>query len=196
MKPFSDACERNQGPILQVLREVFADRARVLEIGSGTGQHAVHFAAGLPHLVWQASDVGVNLSGIRAWRDEAVLPNLPEPIELDLNRQPWPDIGADALFTANTLHIVSWPEVQILFERAAHMLPAGGVLTAYGPFNYGGRYSAESNARFDAMLRARDPRSGIRNFEELDATAQANGLLLLRDAPMPANNRTLVWRRR
>jgi SAM-dependent methyltransferase len=195
MKPFSEACQRNQEPILAVLREGFADRTRVLEIGSGTGQHAVHFAAGLPHLVWQASDVAANLPGIRAWREEAALPNLPEPIELDLNRQPWPDVDADALFTSNTLHIVSWPEVQTLYGRAAHVLPAGGVLAVYGPFNYGGRYTGEGNARFDAMLRSRDPRSGIRDFEELDALARIHGLHLFRDAPMPANNRTLLWRR-
>jgi hypothetical protein len=187
VKPFSEACERNQAPILAVLREVFADRAFVLEIGSGTGQHAVHFAAGLLHLVWQASDVAEHLPGIRAWRD------LPAPIALDLNQPQWPALRADAAFTSNTLHIVSWPEVQTLFARIGTLLPAGAVLAVYGPFNYGGKHTSESNARFDAMLRERDARSGIRNFEDVDALARAQDFVLARDVPMPANNRTLVW---
>jgi cyclopropane fatty-acyl-phospholipid synthase-like methyltransferase len=195
-KPFSEACERNQAPILSVLREVFADRTRVLEIGSGTGQHAVHFARALPHLVWQASDVAQHLAGIGAWRAEAALANLPEPIELDLNSDPWPSVAADAVFTANTLHIVSWPEVQTLFERVSRILPPRGVLAVYGPFNYAGRYTAQSNAQFDSMLRSRDPGSGIRDFEAVDALAAAQGLVLERDVAMPANNRSLVWVRK
>jgi SAM-dependent methyltransferase len=193
MKPFSEACERNKEPILSVLREVFADRKRVLEIGSGTGQHAVHFAAGLPHLLWQASDVKEHLPGIRGWREEAALANLPEPIALDLNQDPWPEVRADAVFTANTLHIVSWPEVHTLLDRIGRLLPGGGVLAVYGPFNYGGRFTSDSNARFDQMLRDRDPRSGIRNFEDVDALAREQGFMLERDVAMPANNRTLVW---
>jgi SAM-dependent methyltransferase len=192
-KPFSEACERNQGPILAVLREVLAERALVLEIGSGTGQHAVHFAHGLPHLTWQASDLAQHLPGIRAWRNEAALHNLPEPIELDLDQSSWPDVHADAVFTANTLHIVSWPQVQRLFKNVARLLPTRGVLAVYGPFNYGGRYTAQSNARFDVMLRERDPASGIRNFEDVDRLAREQGLVLERDVAMPANNRTLVW---
>jgi len=174
---------------------VLADRTLVLEIGSGTGQHAVHFARGLPHLVWQASDLAQHLPGIRAWRGEAALPNLPEPVELDLNQERWPEVHADAVFTANTLHIVSWPQVQILFERAARLLPARGVLAVYGPFNYAGRFTSDSNARFDAILRERDPASGIRNFEAVDELARTHGLVLERDVAMPANNRTLVWAR-
>jgi hypothetical protein len=195
-KPFSEACDRNQGPILEVLRQVFADRSVVLEIGSGTGQHAVHFAAGLPHLDWQASDLAENLPGIRAWRDEAQLANLPAPIELDLSADPWPNLRPDAVFTANTLHIISWPQVCTLFDRIGRQLPAVRVVAVYGPFNYGGRYTSDSNARFDQMLRARDPRSGLRDFEDVNAMAAAQGLVLERDVAMPANNRTLVWRRR
>ena len=194
MKPYSEACERNRGPILGVLREVLGDRSKVLEIGSGTGQHAVHFAAGLPHLIWQPSDIADHLSGIRAWCDEAALPNLRPPIELDLNAEPWPDTGADAVFSANTLHIVAWEEVRTLFERIGRMLPRDGVLAIYGPFAYGGRHTSQSNARFDLMLRERDPRSGIRKFEGVDALARAHGLVLDRDVAMPANNRMLVWR--
>ncbi len=194
-KPYSEACERNRGPILEVLREAFADRRRVLEIGSGTGQHAVHFAAGLPHLVWQPSDRSENLSGIRLWCDDAGLKNLLAPIELDLNQEPWPDVHPDAVFSANTLHIVSWLEVQTLLERIGRMLPPDGVLAIYGPFNYGGQYTSASNASFDAFLRSRDPLSGIRSFEDVDALARAHGLCLIQDVAMPANNRTLVWRR-
>jgi SAM-dependent methyltransferase len=193
MLEHSEACERNKGPILKVLQEAFAGCTHVLEIGSGTGQHAVHFAAGLPHLVWQASDVAEHLPGIRAWRDEAALPNLPAPIALDLNHARWPALDADAVFTSNTLHIVSWPEVRILFARIGALLPEGAVLAVYGPFNYGGQHTSESNARFDAMLRERDPRSGIRNFEDVDGLAREQGFVLARDVPMPANNRTLVW---
>ncbi len=194
-KPYSEACERNRGPILEVLREAFADRRRVLEIGSGTGQHAVHFAAGLPHLVWQPSERAENLPGIRLWRDHAGLKNLLAPIELDLNQEPWPDVHPDAVFSANTLHIVSWLEVQTLLERIGRMLPPDGVLAIYGPFNYGGQYTSASNASFDAFLRSRDPLSGIRSFEDVDALARAHGLCLIQDVAMPANNRTLVWRR-
>jgi SAM-dependent methyltransferase len=194
--PYSEACERNKDAILSVLRVAFADRSKVLEIGSGTGQHAVHFARHLPHLIWQPSDVEENLAGIRAWSKEAGLPNLLPPIELNIDDPKWPATGADALFTANTLHIVSWPQVQRLFEHGAGSLPPGGVVAVYGPFNYGGVHTAQSNARFDAMLRARDPLSGIRDFEKVDELALSHGVRLLEDHPMPANNRTIVWRKR
>lgn len=198
MKPYSEACERNKEPILAVLRECFADRRKVLEVGSGTGQHAVHFAAGLPHLTWQPSDIADNLAGIEAWRADAALANLLSPIVLDLRclpvTTPEPALdGIDAIFTANTLHIVSWDEVQALFELAARLLPAGGPLAVYGPFAYGGRHTAESNACFDLLLRNRDPASGIRDFDDVDALARANGLVLSAEHAMPANNRTLVW---
>jgi SAM-dependent methyltransferase len=193
MKPYSEACERNQAPILAVLRDAFADRTCVLEIGSGTGQHAAYFAAALPHLVWQASDIVEHLPGIRVWREDASLANLPAPIVLDIDQAPWATIAADAVFTANTLHIVSWPQVQRTFDRIGALLPPGGVLAVYGPFNYGGRYTADSNAQFDRMLRARDPQSGIRDMEAVNALARAQGLVLERDVAMPANNRTLVW---
>jgi SAM-dependent methyltransferase len=193
--PFSEACERNKDPILTVLRVVFGDRAMVLEVGSGTGQHAAYFARHLPQLAWQPSDLAENRPGIRLWAKQAALPNLLEPIVLDIDAAPWPDIAADAMFTANTLHIVSWPRVVRLFERAGALLPARGVLAVYGPFNYGGVHTSESNARFDAMLRARDPRSGIRDFEKVNALAERQGLKLLEDRAMPANNRTLAWRK-
>ena len=192
-RPFAEACERNKDPILSVLRDAFADRRHVLEIGSGTGQHAVHFARHLPYLIWQASDVATNLPDISQWIDDAALANLPAPVVIDVDDAVWPCAEADAVFTANTLHIMSWPEVERLFERVGGLLPAGGVLAVYGPFKYGGVHTAESNARFDLMLRERDPRSGLRDFEAVDALAQANGFRLVRDEAMPANNRTVVW---
>lgn len=193
-KPYSDACERNREPILEVLRQHFADRRRVLEIGSGTGQHAVHFAAALPHLVWQTSDLHRNLSGIRLWLEDSGLPNLPQPIPLDVTG-PWPGARYDAVFTANTLHIMSWPEVRALFAAIANVLTADAVLAVYGPFNYDGRFTSPSNASFDEWLKQRSPDSGIRDFAHVDALARSIGFVLVEDRPMPANNRTLVWRR-
>jgi cyclopropane fatty-acyl-phospholipid synthase-like methyltransferase len=191
-KPFAPACERNREPILAVLRAHFADRRQVLEIGSGTGQHAVHFAGALPHLVWQASDCIQNLSGIRRWIDEAALPNTPPPLELDV-ASTWPQQRYDAFFSANTLHIMGWAEVEQLFTRLPEVALPGAVLAIYGPFNYAGRFTSESNAAFDASLRAADPKRGIRDFEAVDALATNNGFALRQDQAMPANNRCLVW---
>lgn len=193
-KPFSPACERNREPILAALRTHLADRRRVLEIGSGTGQHAVHFAAALPHLVWQSSDRPEWLPGIRLWLAEASLPNTPPPIELDV-RGPWPGERFDAVFSANTLHIMGWPEVEALFAGLPAVLTDDARLTIYGPFNYGGNFTSPSNAAFDASLKADDPKRGIRDFEAVDALARGIGLTLLEDLAMPANNRCLSWRR-
>ena len=193
-KPHSEPCERNKGPILEVLRQHFAGRRRVLEIGSGTGQHAVHFAGALPGLTWQTSDLEPNLAGIRLWIAEARLPNLKPPIALDVFG-PWPDAQFDAVFTANTLHIMSWVGVRALFAALPAILEEGGVFAAYGPFKYGGAFTSASNAAFDAWLRQRSPQSGIRDFEAVDALARSSGMALLEDRPMPANNRALLWRR-
>lgn len=194
-KPFSPSCERNREPILAVLRDRFADRRHVLEIGSGTGQHAVHFAAALPHLVWQASDVADNLPGIRLWLAEAALANTPAPLTIDVN-QPWPEVRVDAVFTANTLHIMGWAEVQRLFVALPGVMLPGALLAVYGPFNDKGQFTSESNAAFDAQLRQGDPRRGIRDFEAVDALAEAAGLHLLENRAMPANNRCVIWQRR
>ena len=187
MKPFSEACERNRDPILQVLRRTFAQSRFVLEIGSGTGQHAAYFAPALPHLVWQTSDVAENLPGIRQWISH------PVPIELDMDKE-WPKVDADAVFSANTCHIMSWPQVERMFAGIGRIAPE--VLALYGPFNYGGRHTSESNARFDAMLRGRDAASGVRDFEAITALAARNGLELAEDNAMPANNRLLIFARR
>jgi hypothetical protein len=192
-KPYSEACDRNKDSILSVLKIAFADCTQALEIGSGTGQHAVHFARNLPHLQWQASDVSAHLPGIGAWIDEARLPNLPQPIALNVTDREWPALAADAVFTANTLHIMSWEEVELLFRRVSALLAEVEVFAVYGPFKYGGVHTAESNARFDAMLRERDSKSGLRDFEVVDALARDCGFELSADHAMPANNRTAIW---
>jgi SAM-dependent methyltransferase len=194
-KPWSGACERNRGPILEVLRAAFAGATRVLEVGAGTGQHAVFFAAALPHLEWQPSDRAEHLPGIAAWRDEAALSNLLPPLVLDVDEADWPLSSCDALFSANTLHIMGWSSVEHFFRGAGRVLQTGGVLAVYGPFRYGGRHTAPSNAQFDVFLREHDPHSGIRDFEAVNALAAAQGLSLIADHAMPANNRTLLWRR-
>ncbi len=194
-KPWSEACGRNCEPILAVLRVAFSNATRVLEIGSGTGQHAVFFADALPHLVWQPSDRPEHLPGIAAWCDEAGLPNLRAPLALDVNAADWPVPACDAVFSANTLHIMAWLSVENFFRGVARMLTPGGVLTVYGPFSYGGQHTAESNARFDAFLRARDPLSGVRDFDAVCALAHSHGLEFCEDHALPANNRVLTWRR-
>lgn len=193
-KPHSPSCERNRDPILEVLREQFADRRHVLEIGSGTGEHAVHFAAALPQLTWQSSDRCESLPGIRAWLDDAQLPNTPAPLEFDVGGH-WPDGPFDAVFSANTLHIMSWSEVQQLFARLPTILASDAIVAIYGPFNYHGRYSSESNAAFDQWLQDRGAHMAIRDAESVDALANSVGLHLIADIAMPANNRCRVWRR-
>lgn len=192
-KPFSEASERNQQPILEVLTRYFTQPGQVLEIGSGTGQHSVYMARQLPHLVWQPTDVAANLPGIAAWGLEAQLVNCLPPIELDINAD-WPPGPFDYVFSANTVHIVSWAEVERMFAGVARVLAQGGLFALYGPFNYDGTYTSTSNARFDQWLQARDPRSGIRDFETVQALATQQSLHLLEDVDMPANNRLLLWR--
>ncbi len=194
-KPFSASSERNREPVLAVLRRHFADRRHVLEIGSGTGQHAVHFAAALPQLVWHSADRAQYLPGIRAWLAEAALANTPEPLMFDVNDLRWPAGPFDAVFSANTLHIMSWPEVERLFAQLPGIVTDNAKLVIYGPFNYGGRFTSDSNAAFDARLRAEAAHMGIRDFEAVDALARAAGFTLLEDCAMPANNRCLVWTR-
>ncbi len=199
-RPYAPACDRNRDPILEVLRRHFADRRNVLEVGSGTGQHAAYFAAAMPWLRWQCSDQADALPGIGMWLDEAALGNTPVPVELDVSTGPWPRVDSgdarfDAAFSANTLHIMGWPQVQAFFDGLGHVLAPGAVVVVYGPFNYDGQFSSDSNREFDGWLKARDPRSGIRDAAEVDALAAAIGLRLVEDVAMPANNRCLVWRR-
>jgi SAM-dependent methyltransferase len=196
MKPYSESCDQNREPILEVLKEVFADRRHVLEIGSGTGQHAVFFSEKLPQLIWQTSDLPANHAGIRAWLDELGSERVLPPIAIDTTEPDWSiDAAVDAVFSANTAHIMHWPAVQGMFAGIGRYLAPGGVFALYGPFNYEGRYTSESNARFDQWLKGRDPLSGIRDFEALCELAGEAGMALEKDYQMPANNRILVWRK-
>ncbi len=195
MKPFSESCEQNKAPILAVIAPLFRDCRSVLEIGSGTGQHAVHFAAHLPHLLWHTSDMAENHPGINLWLAEAALPNTRPPLALDVLRDPWPELVVDAVFSANTTHIMGWLAVEALFAGVGKLLHQNGLFVLYGPFNYAGQYTSESNARFDQWLKMRDPYSGIRDVDDLKRLAAAAGMTLLHDVEMPVNNRTLVWRK-
>lgn len=195
MHYFSAACERNRDPILGVLKRAFARCASVLEIGSGTGQHAVCFAAALPHLTWQTSDLPECHEGILSWIASEGPSNVRPPLALDVRAARWPVASIDAVFSANTLHIMSWQSVESMFAGIGRILNPGGVVVIYGPFRYGGSHTAESNARFDAALRARDPASGVRACEAVNELACAHGLHLVADIAMPADNRCLLWER-
>lgn len=194
MKSYSESCEKNKAPILAVLKEIFAERKRVLEIASGTGQHAVYFGRGLPHLIWQTSELAQHHASIQAWLDEAQLPNVLAPLSADVNDARWPVEPVDAIFNANTVHIISWPEVELLFAHIERIITPGGCVCFYGPYNYGGHFTSGSNARFDTWLKSLDPSSGVRDFEAVNRLAASHGLDLLRDIAMPSNNRMLVWR--
>lgn len=194
-KPFSVACERNREPILTELRSFFADRNHVLEVGSGTGQHAAHFAAALPHLCWQTSDRAENLPGVRAWLDDAALPNTPASLTLDVTGA-WPSGPFDAVFSANTLHIMAWSDVEAFFAALPAATTLDAKLAIYGPFNIDGAFSSASNAAFDASLKASAPHMGIRDGAAVDALAHAAGFALVDDLAMPANNRLRLWQRR
>jgi len=192
-KPFSQSSENNKDHILLVLKDAFRDANSVLEIGSGTGQHAVHFALDLPHLNWQPSDLEINLSGIGLWLDEARLSNIREPVLLDVNNLPREVGEFDGVFTANTLHIMAKSEIENLFQGIGQVLKNHGTLCVYGPFNYGGKYTSASNEQFDGWLFRQNPQSAIRDFEWVNILAENIGLSLVRDHEMPANNRLLQW---
>jgi cyclopropane fatty-acyl-phospholipid synthase-like methyltransferase len=193
MLPFSAACERNKDPILDVLRSRFADRGQVLEIGSGTGQHAVHFARALPHLNWHPTEQLAYLADLTERVKLEGPANLRPPTLLDVRQAVWPLRSVDAMFTANTLHIMSWPEVTALFRGSDGVLALGGALCIYGPFRYAGRYTSDSNLDFDRMLQERDPQSGLRDLEAIVPLARECGLRLDADHDLPANNRLLVF---
>ncbi len=192
-KPHAPSTEKNREPILAVLREVFADRRQVLEIGSGTGQHAIHFCAQLPHLCWQTSDRPDFLPGIGAWLAEAALPNVLLPVEFDVLGS-WPTGRYDAAYSANTLHIMSWQAVEALFAGLPAVLAPGGLLFIYGPFMFNGRHTSDSNAAFDQSLREKAPHQGVRDATAVDALARQSGLELVEQRAMPSNNFVLLWR--
>lgn len=196
MKPFAESCAQNQAPIYAVLERLLANSSQVLEIGSGTGQHAVYFAKRMPHLLWHTSDREENHHGIQQWLDDAQLPNTRPPIALDVSENRWPALTVDAVFSANAVHIMAWHNVVDYFTKASQLLEKEGLFILYGPFNYDGAYTSDSNARFDQWLKARDPASGIRDFEALNELADNNGLSFVEDIEMPANNRILCWKKR
>ncbi|MEE9550922.1 MAG: DUF938 domain-containing protein [Candidatus Binatia bacterium] len=193
MLSLSDYFELNKDPILKILVDVLGNIHNVLEIGSGTGQHGVYFAENLPHLVWYTSDLPENLPEITERIAREGPENLRDPLALDVCDRPWPVSSMDAIFSANTLHIMPWKTVENFFEGIGEVLVKGGVLCVYGPFRYGGRYTSESNVRFDQYLKQRDPLSGIKDFQDIDRLAKKQGLNLLKDYSMPANNQILVW---
>lgn len=197
MKPFADSCIENRRPILTVLRQLIAERRRLLEIGSGTGQHAVYLAPAFPQLQWQTSDREENHPGIRQWLQDEGVENALPPLELDVLQAEWPlaESSMDAVFSANTAHIMGWDGVQSMFAGVGRVLQPQGVFLLYGPFRYRGRFTTEGNARFDQWLKSRDPHSGIRDIEALRELAAGSSMALHRDFAMPANNRLLVWRR-
>jgi cyclopropane fatty-acyl-phospholipid synthase-like methyltransferase len=193
MKPCSEACERNRDPILKVLKEWFLAPGVVLEIGAGTGQHAVYFAEHMPHVQWIATDCEENHAGIAAWIEEFALPNLRGPLRLEVSENAWPVVQANYVFSANTVHIMGWSEVQRMFAGIGRVLQPAGVFCLYGPFNRNGQFTSESNRAFDESLKAHDSKMGIRDDRALVALADDCGLKLSKDYSMPANNRVLVW---
>ena len=195
-KPFSQACENNKAPIFALLAPFLQDKNHLLEIGSGTGQHAVWFAPQLPHLIWQTSDLIDNHPGILHWIGDYPAANLRPPVVLNVaDEEQWPDSAIDAVYTANTAHIMVWHEVQAMFEKVSSNLPANGIFCLYGPMKYAGEHTSESNHFFDLSLRERAPHRGIREFHEINQLALEGNLILLDDHVMPANNRLLIWQK-
>lgn len=193
--PYSQASENNKGAILDVLRRHLQLAQTALEIGGGTGQHAVFFAENFPRLHWQSSDTPLAVETLYQRVARARLANLPDPIALDVNQQPWPVTDFDAIYTANSLHIMSEASVENFLSCLPNHLNPSALLLVYGPFKYQGEFTSESNARFDDWLKERDPHSGIRDFEWINDLAKQSGLILIEDNAMPANNQLLVWRR-
>ena len=193
-KPYAESADQNKEPILAVLRHEFRKPGLVLEIGSGTGQHAVFFSRYLPHLTWQPTELTSNLGGIELWLAEEGADNVLNPKSLDVCAA-WPEQSFDFIFSANTVHIMGWPAVVSMIKGIGTVLKPGGRFCLYGPFNYQGRFTSDSNARFDQWLKSRDPVSGIRDFESMNELAAEVGMMLLKDYEMPVNNRILCWQK-
>ncbi len=194
-KPYADSCDRNRAPILEVIAPLLADKQAVLEIGGGTGQHAIYFAQKMPHLIWHISDRRHNHDAIQSWLDEAALPNVLGPFELDVLRSNWPSLKVDAVFSANTAHIMHWRDVEALFAGVGKLLHTGGLFILYGPFSFGGKHTSESNALFDMRLQRQDPFMGVRDVDELNVLAEEASMAFQHDYPLPANNRVLLWKK-
>ncbi len=193
--PFSPACERNQDPILSVLKPLLINSCHLLEIGSGTGQHAVYFAKNLPHVTWHTSDLSENHIAINSWLNAKKLPNTRAPFELNVQKEQWPEQKFDVIYSANTLHIMSWKAVEQFFAQLDQHITSKGLLIIYGPFNYQGKFTSDSNQQFEQWLKSEDPQRGIRDFEAVNDLAEHAGLSLINDNEMPANNRLIVWQK-
>lgn len=193
LKNFKESCERNKDPILERLAVEFSNSTTVLEIGSGSGQHALYFGEHLPHLSWQTTELHTHVPELRDNLRTRSLPNTPHPIVMDVSQHPWPIEPVSAVFSANTLHIMAWNLVEDFFEGVGRALQSNGRLCIYGPFRYHNDYTSESNAKFDRWLKERDPQSGIRDFEAINMLARRQKLVLFADHQMPSNNQLLVW---
>lgn len=195
-KPYAPSCERNKEPILNVLKRLIKNEHKnLLEIGSGTGQHAVFFAQQSPHLNWTCSDVLENHHGIKLWLEELRLSNTFGPIEYEIGKDSFPNGDFDLIFTANTFHIMSWDKCKELIKACGENLKKNTLIIIYGPFNYDGDYTSHSNAQFDIWLKGISAQSAIREFEEVDACMNQAGFKLVEDTPMPSNNRVLVFKK-
>lgn len=195
-KPYSAACERNREPILEVLKQVITrDDKRLLEVGSGTGQHAVYFAPHFPWMEWYPTDVQANLAGMKLWFDEAKISNIQKPQRMEVGKDELPKLKFEIIYTANTFHIMHWKECKSLMKMFGGRLREGSRAIIYGPFKYEGQFTSESNAEFDQTLKAKDPMSGIRSFEDVNNAMIKNGFELTLDVDMPANNRMLIFTR-
>ena len=193
-KPYSPAADRNKDFILEVLKQYITTEGRLIEIGSGSGQHAVHMAKSLPDVQWVTTDQPEYHEGINAWVEEAKLSNLHGPKKLTIGTDDFPDKKPfNFAYSANTLHIMSWKECKTLFKLLGKRLREGGLVFFYGPFNYDGKFTSDSNRDFDQMLKSRDSKSGIRNYEDVLAAMNKAGFKILSDVEMPANNRTLIF---
>jgi len=195
--PFSGACERNKDVILEVILPYLSKAKTVLEIGSGTAQHAIYFAQNMPHLIWQTSDQKEYLEGINAQLQNADIDNVQRPYELDVNQNHWIENQQrfDLIYTANTFHIMRWSDVCVFFNGLNTVVNTNAVLIVYGPFKYNGKYTSASNQAFDHTLRSRECGSAIRDFESVDELAKEQGFELIKDHSMPANNQCLIWQR-
>jgi len=193
LKNFNQSCEKNKDPILEILAVDFADCSTVLEIGSGSGQHALYLAEHLSHLRWQPTELPALLADLQENLQTSSSVNILQPITLDVRQRPWPVEPVSAIYSANTLHIMAWDRVESFFSGAGENLQPGGRLAVYGPFRYRNTYTSTSNAEFDLWLKQRNPKSGIRDFEAVDRLARSQGMTFLSDHTMPANNQFLIW---
>ncbi|MES0327675.1 MAG: DUF938 domain-containing protein [Gammaproteobacteria bacterium] len=194
-KPYAESCDQNRDAILNIIQPLLLSSKSVLEIGSGTGQHAIYFSERLPHIIWNSSDRVENIEDIKLWLSENHTKKTPPPVELDVTQEAWPEISFDTVFTANTCHIMNQRSVEVMFKRIGDLLPDDGQLIIYGPFNYNQQYTSLSNQQFDQWLKLRNPESSIRNFEDLNDLAEKAGMTLVDDYEMPANNRILHWKK-